>query len=56
MGFHYQKKPITPDGLDDDFAITRVATENILKEYSEKLVHCRKPKDVKQFQERIKNG
>ena len=43
------KVPLIPQAPDDDFAITRVATAQILAGYTEKLVHCRSPREVKLF-------
>ncbi|KAA3656548.1 MAG: hypothetical protein DWQ04_30780 [Chloroflexi bacterium] len=51
---YFKKEPLTPTGPDDDFAITRVATAEILEKYQQKLVHCRKLEDVQRFQTRIK--
>ncbi len=53
---YYRRQPLIPSGPDDDFAITRVATRQSLKPYSQKVVHCQKPKDVAQFQKQIQGG
>ncbi len=50
---YYRKQPIQPQALDDDFAITRAATEQILSDFSEKVVHCRHQKAIQQFQGQI---
>ncbi len=43
------KTPLIPKAPDDDFAITRIATERILSSYTTKLVHCRLPRHVKKL-------
>jgi hypothetical protein len=52
---YYLKRAIQPQAPDDDFAITRVATKQILSDCSQKVIHCRRQADIEQFQERIRN-
>lgn len=49
---HYRRTPIEPAGPDDDFAVTRAATAQVLRDYNEKLVHCRRTRDVEVFKAR----
>jgi adenylate kinase family enzyme len=53
MWYVYQrykaKTPVIPKAPDDDFAITRIATAQILSGYTDKLVRCRSPREVKRF-------
>jgi adenylate kinase family enzyme len=51
---HYMRRPLAPKAPDDDFAITRAATQQILARYSAKLVRCRSPRDVRMVQATIK--
>jgi hypothetical protein len=39
---------LIPKAPDDDLAITRIATAQILSGYTGKLVYCHTPRDVKQ--------
>jgi adenylate kinase family enzyme len=50
------KTPLIPKAPDDDFAITRIATQQILTGYTDKLVHCRSPRDVKRLLAHITLG
>ena len=52
---YYRQEPIQPQGPDDDFAITRAATRQILSHYHYKLIHCRQQREIEQFQEQIRN-
>ncbi|MCP5097273.1 MAG: hypothetical protein GY943_17135 [Chloroflexi bacterium] len=46
---HYRKEPLVPASPDDDFAITRAATKQIIGKYEEKLIHYRRSKEVAQI-------
>lgn len=46
---YYQDERSTPQALDDDRAVTRVATKQVLNRYGSKLVHCRSGADVSSF-------
>jgi adenylate kinase family enzyme len=50
---YYMKEPVQPQAPDDDFAITRAATKQILSNHTEKLIHCRRQNEIKQFQEQV---
>jgi shikimate kinase len=41
--------PLVPNAPDDDAATTRIATEQVLSGYADKLVRCLAPRDVKTF-------
>jgi hypothetical protein len=43
------KVPLVPKAPDDDLALTRIGTAQVLSDYRYKLVHCRTPRDVKRF-------
>ena len=53
---HYMRTPLTPNAPDDDFAITRAATQQILARYTAKLVRCRSPRDVRLLQAWVMAG
>jgi adenylate kinase family enzyme len=50
VGTGYYKRPaIQPESRDDDFAITRAATEDLLKKYPDKVAHCRNQGEADKF-------
>jgi adenylate kinase family enzyme len=52
---YYLKRPIQPQAPDDDLAITRAATKQILSDYQGKVIHCRHQAGIEQFKEQIRN-
>jgi adenylate kinase family enzyme len=50
------RTPLIPKAADDDFATTRIATAQILSGYTDKLVHCHSPRDVKRFLDVVMSG
>jgi hypothetical protein len=52
---YYMKEPLQPAAPDDDFAITRAATKQILSDHMEKLIHCRRQSGIRQFQDQVRN-
>ena len=52
---YYMKEPLQPTAPDDDFAITRAATKQILSNHADKLIHCRRQNEIRQFQEHVRN-
>lgn len=46
---YYGRPAVQPESQDDDFAITRAATENILNKYRDKVAHCRNQSEVDKF-------
>lgn len=50
---YYRREPLQPEAPDDDFAITRAATKQILSNYPRKLIHCRRQNEIDRFRERV---
>jgi hypothetical protein len=50
------RKAITPKAPDDDSAVTRVATIEILSKYQEKIVRCTSPAEVAKFKAEFLNN
>lgn len=50
---YYMKEPLQPQAPDDDFAITRAATKQVLSNHKEKLIHCRCQNETDRFRERV---
>ena len=50
---YYRREPIQPQAPDDDFAITRAATRQILSNYTNKVIHCRRQSEIRHFQNQI---
>lgn len=50
---HYMRQPLIPKAVDDDFAITRAATQQVVARYADKLVRCRRPRDVRELQRQL---
>ena len=50
---YYRKVPVQPQAPDDDFAITRAATRQILSNHINKVIQCRRQSEIRQFQNQI---
>ena len=51
---YYMKNPLEPQAPDDDFAITRAATKQILSNYGDKLIPRGRQRDIDQLQKCIR--
>ncbi|MCB0000439.1 MAG: hypothetical protein KDE56_31955, partial [Anaerolineales bacterium] len=52
---YYRREPVQPQSPDDDFAITRAATRGILSRCPDKVVHCRRQREIDRFRAQIRN-
>ncbi len=48
---YHTRQPVPPSTPDDDFAVTRAATSQVLVRYRHKLIHCRTSDGVRRLEE-----